>query len=326
MKYSDIFRNHAGKLSDKWEAYLDFYDRLTDSRTPETILEIGVQNGGSLEIWATKYPSAKSIVGLDIDEKCRDLKFDDKRIKVVVSDSSDPSTLEMITSLSARFDLIVDDGSHRSPDIIKSLVQYLPLVNAGGVYVIEDLHASYWQSWGGGLVEPLSAMSFLKRIADVINAEHWDRKILTSEYLKGFSDLSTEFIDAISNVQELSFENSMCTLKFFAEVGGVGLGSRVTAGSESLVDEGPVTVVGSKLSPELNTATFPSFHPTFFTELAARIPELEEQLARIRELEQKLEVADLLNKDLEDENERLHEVIGEIVASKLWRLTSFLRK
>ena len=47
----DTYLSHDGKGSDKWSSYLDAYeDLLSDSRDSiESILEIGVQNGGSLE-------------------------------------------------------------------------------------------------------------------------------------------------------------------------------------------------------------------------------------------------------------------------------------
>jgi len=44
----------TGKVSDKWDSYLPIYDRLFGPRKDDAIglLEIGVQNGGSLEIWS----------------------------------------------------------------------------------------------------------------------------------------------------------------------------------------------------------------------------------------------------------------------------------
>ena len=48
-----LYAEHLGKSSDKWELYLLEYDRLFSAyrNKPINILEIGVQNGGSLEIY-----------------------------------------------------------------------------------------------------------------------------------------------------------------------------------------------------------------------------------------------------------------------------------
>ena len=113
MSLATIHRQKTGKVSDKWSSYLDFYDDrffyLQDSQV--SILEIGVQNGGSLETWAKYFWNAEKIVGIDVDPKCADLKFEDKRIKVIVGDSK-------TTHIDSTFDIIIDDGSHQSDDII----------------------------------------------------------------------------------------------------------------------------------------------------------------------------------------------------------------
>ena len=69
----EIHIQKTGKVSDKWSSYLDYYDTVFFSRKNESInlLEIGVQNGGSLETWAEYFKNAKNIIGCDIDEKCK---------------------------------------------------------------------------------------------------------------------------------------------------------------------------------------------------------------------------------------------------------------
>ncbi|MEI8210365.1 MAG: hypothetical protein WCG16_14235, partial [Methylococcales bacterium] len=58
---SRIFANHKGKVSDKWSIYLYEYSRLFETyrNRPVRLLEIGVQNGGSLEIWGQYFVNAK---------------------------------------------------------------------------------------------------------------------------------------------------------------------------------------------------------------------------------------------------------------------------
>jgi hypothetical protein len=64
-----MFFAHEAKYSDKWDSYLDVYERvLGDLRNKSiNILEIGVQNGGSLEIWDKYFPNSIKVLGCDIN-------------------------------------------------------------------------------------------------------------------------------------------------------------------------------------------------------------------------------------------------------------------
>jgi len=66
-----LFLEHQGKVSDKWSLYLDEWDRFFKPYRDQSInlLEIGIQNGGSLEIWSRYFPKAGKLVGCDIDKK-----------------------------------------------------------------------------------------------------------------------------------------------------------------------------------------------------------------------------------------------------------------
>jgi hypothetical protein len=75
--YLDRFGQHTGYVSDKWVQYLFIYDQLFErfqcDGKPITLLEIGVQNGGSLEIWEKYLPENSKIYGVDINKKCAEL-------------------------------------------------------------------------------------------------------------------------------------------------------------------------------------------------------------------------------------------------------------
>ena len=100
-------------------------------------------NGGALEIWHHYSPQAQHIVGCDIDEKCREIQFAGDNIDLIIGDVKLDSTVAAITAISPEYDIIIDDGSHRSSDIIAAFVKLFPLLKAGGTFIIEDLHCSY---------------------------------------------------------------------------------------------------------------------------------------------------------------------------------------
>lgn len=151
-KYTKIFENHKGFASDKWSLYLEKYEEIFKPyRTKRlNLLEIGVQNGGSLEIWAKYFTNAVKIIGCDIDKTCSSLRYNSGKIQIVIGDATDKNTIYAISDICQKFNIIIDDGSHNSNDIIKSFVNYFRNVANNGIYVVEDLHCSYWKEYGGG--------------------------------------------------------------------------------------------------------------------------------------------------------------------------------
>ena len=133
---------------------------------PLRLLEIGIQNGGSLEIWPKFFPNAQQIVGCDIRPECARLTYRNPRISVVVGDANSDEAQAAVLAHSAIFDVIIDDGSHASSDIVRSFARYFPHLSDGGIFVVEDLHCSYWKEFDGGLFDPFSSVNFFKRLAD----------------------------------------------------------------------------------------------------------------------------------------------------------------
>ena len=86
----NVFVEHREKVSDKWSIYVAEYDRLFQvyRDQPIRLLEIGVQNGGSLEIWGKFFTNAEKLVGCDINPDCAQLQFDDPRIAIVLANAN----------------------------------------------------------------------------------------------------------------------------------------------------------------------------------------------------------------------------------------------
>jgi len=239
--FRDLFTEHKGKVSDKWSLYLDEWDRLFRAYRdlPIYLFEIGIQNGGSLEIWADYFSQADKIVGCDIDDKCGELKFFNDRIQVVVGDANTDECESEILQLAPAYDIIIDDGSHKSIDIIRSFARYFPILKDDGIYVVEDLHASYWNEFGGGLHNPLSAMAFFKRLTDVLNYEHWRSNKPRINLLEKYSgEFCVEFDDLdLARIHSIEFVNSLCIIKKFTPDKNK-LGVRKVVGREELVTTG----------------------------------------------------------------------------------------
>lgn len=118
---------------------LQFYTRAFSlmPRQPARILEIGIKTGISLELWKAIFPFAR-IVGADINPLTRELP---EGITVVQADQSRPETIAALGERFGPFDFVVDDGSHVGEHMINSLVVLMPHLNAGCLYVVEDILA-----------------------------------------------------------------------------------------------------------------------------------------------------------------------------------------
>ncbi|EIX9716148.1 glycosyltransferase [Klebsiella pneumoniae] len=254
-KLIEYYNEHNGKSSDKWDLYLQAYHQNLSSirLSVENFLEIGVQNGGSLEIWRDYFPNAKNIIGCDINPDCEKLKYNDDIIKVVIGNSSTEAVKTQIKSITPSLDLIIDDGSHNSSDIIKTFLLYFPLVKEDGVYIIEDLHCSYWQSFEGGLYDPYSSMAFLKKLADIQNHEHWGISLSAIEFLQPFYQYyNCEHLGAINydEIHSVTFLNSLCIINKRKAKNNV-LGIRHVVGDDELVVQGNKVHNGT-LMPKMN--------------------------------------------------------------------------
>ncbi|WP_315831411.1 class I SAM-dependent methyltransferase [Bradyrhizobium prioriisuperbiae] len=262
-----IFEAHRGKLSDKWSSYLSLYDHAFRPYRDRKIslLEIGIQNGGSLEIYAKYFANFEHIVGCDIEQRCALLRYGE-RIDVVTGDCNEASTKRAIACICAEFDIIIDDGSHVSGDIIRAFLNYFPLLKPGGIFVVEDLHCSYWQNWGGGLYRDVSSISFLKMLVDVVNHEHWGNGEKRREPIdRRFPGILPNDAEALlSEIHSVQFHNSICIIsKALPPQNALGL--RLVAGTEALIDEGP-RLSGGASSDESDQSANPQ---AFFRDIKA---------------------------------------------------------
>lgn len=238
MSIETLHRTKTGKISDKWASYLPYYDSLFLHLRNNKIrmLEIGVQNGGSLETWSKYFQNAALFIGCDIDPKCASLSFVDSRINVVVGDANISTTYSKIFEMSPQFDIIIDDGSHISNDILNSFINYFPLLSADGIYVVEDACCLFMNDFGGGILNEFGAYSFFKKVADIVNFQFWRDDITINNYMRTFFDLkSTPSFILDGWIESIEFRNSVITIKKASRPGHDKLGERIVVGSDAQV-------------------------------------------------------------------------------------------
>lgn len=177
--------------SSKHHGYADIYETyLSPLKDAEiSLLEIGIggydfpnKGGNSLRMWREYFTKAR-IVGIDIYKK----DFTIPGVEMYF-DGEAPA---------GNWDVIIDDGSHVNEDVINTFVKMWPSLNAGGLYVVEDVHTSYYEENYGGCWDPEAihtTMAYFLRLCHQLNHETLDARWRTEhsgqiEYIHFYKQL-----------------------------------------------------------------------------------------------------------------------------------------
>lgn len=199
---ADIFYGleHYGK---KWTHYFDVYDKLLPQyigKNPK-FLEIGVDRGGSLELWLKYFDNNIDLYAVDINPDSLKYEFNGASVNYALLDQSNEEQWNEYLKDKPNFDVIVDDGSHINSHQILTLLTLYPKLNDGGIYVVEDTHTSYWHEWNGGLHKQGTFIEFAKGLLDYIHMP-----FVGAEPPKFMND-------TFKNLKSITFYNSLCILE-----------------------------------------------------------------------------------------------------------------
>ena len=144
----ECFESHRGHLIGKIDHFFDVYEPHFTRfiNTPVKILEIGVDQGGSLELWQQYFGPAASIHGIDINPECKNLET--QGFTIHLGSQADEGFLRTVNDAYGPFDIVIDDGSHLMEHQILSFETLYPLVDKNGIYICEDAFTSYWKEYG----------------------------------------------------------------------------------------------------------------------------------------------------------------------------------
>ena len=215
--YREAFFSERQFDSDKWDHYFEIYDYLFGHlyNSNITYVEIGVQNGGSLEVAKKLFGPESVIIGVDIDPLCKNLETVGLASHIIISSQTDDDCLKQIISKSSNIDIIIDDGSHVQYDMIKTFIEFFPYLKENGIYIIEDTHTNYSPEhqksfYGIGLYD------YFKGLSERLNIDYIDPSLRKSRYkiprekripIKKFYDIiqeifSIEFFDSIVAIRK----------------------------------------------------------------------------------------------------------------------------
>lgn len=173
----DIYYNKTTKYTSKWTNYFDVYHMWFQKfiyQHPH-VLEIGVDNGGSMQMWYHYFRNAY-LYGVDVRPK---FDFNEPEAylgftaDLVVGDQGSGEFWDNFLSVTPKLDVVIDDGSHFQSHQILTFAKLWPHMNEGGIYMIEDTHASYMDIFNGKLGSPDSFIEAMKQCIDGLHVDHF---------------------------------------------------------------------------------------------------------------------------------------------------------
>jgi hypothetical protein len=198
----NLFKNSKYR-SLKWEKYFYIYDYLFSKYKNKkiTFVEIGILDGGSLEIWKKFFGNQARIIGIDFNPACK--KFENKDYDIFIGSQSDPIFWKNFFSEIGKIDILLDDGGHTNDQQIITLMNCFKNINDGGMHVTEDTHTSYMKDYGNPT--KYSFINFIKKTIDDIN--------FTFPGFRNFKNNLNEYIYSIEifeSIVALKIDKKLC--------------------------------------------------------------------------------------------------------------------
>jgi FkbM family methyltransferase len=125
-------------------SYLETYENLLKGKqiSCKNVLEIGVQNRGSIKLWNDYFVNAQ-IYGIDIDAQPQFLK-EYKRCHHLIINAYSQESINYFIDKNVKFDLIVDDGPHSLESMVYFVQHYTKLLADDGILIVEDIPDINW--------------------------------------------------------------------------------------------------------------------------------------------------------------------------------------
>jgi 23S rRNA U2552 (ribose-2'-O)-methylase RlmE/FtsJ len=189
------FLGSAQKNIVKARHYFPIYERHFSRyiNQPLVFWEIGVFEGGSLQMWRQYFGPHATIVGIDINKDCK--QHEEDNIHVCIGNQSDHVFLEEVLMKFGPPDIVLDDGSHKMSDIKATFSFLYDKLQKNGIYLVEDLHTAYWEEYEGGLRKNGTFIEYCKELIDELNAFNTRGTLEPTKFTKETS--SIHFYDSV---------------------------------------------------------------------------------------------------------------------------------
>jgi hypothetical protein len=167
-------RYTRGPVVHKWVQYFDVYHRYFGKHVGRnvTLLEIGVQSGGSIGMWQNYFGPGLVYYGVDINPYTKVLFDQPPLVNIFIGSQSNRTFWKSILPLLPHVDIVIDDGGHTMDQQITTFEELYGHLKADGTYMVEDCSTSYWKGYGGVYRQNTSWIDYAKSLVDHINADY----------------------------------------------------------------------------------------------------------------------------------------------------------
>jgi hypothetical protein len=131
----------------KWVFYLDIYHGHFERfrNTNVVVVEVGVEHGGSLQMWKNYFGPDSRIIGVDINPLCKELE--ESQIEVIIGDQANEEFWLSFKEQVPHVDILIDDGGHTMLQQKVTFDFMYSHVSENGIYLCEDMHTSYLSAY-----------------------------------------------------------------------------------------------------------------------------------------------------------------------------------
>ena len=126
-----------GPALQKWVQYFNAYDKhLARFRGQNvTVVEVGVQSGGSIPMWQWYFGDGLHYVGIDINPLAK--QFEGPNVDIVIGDAGSKGFWTDVKRAYPTVHVMIDDGGHTMSQQLTCLENMLDHVAEDGVFLIE---------------------------------------------------------------------------------------------------------------------------------------------------------------------------------------------
>lgn len=170
----------------KWSHFFEIYNRHFEKYIGKdvTIMEIGVNKGGSLQMWKQIFGPGSKIIGVDINQTCK--QMEDEQISIYIGDQEDRMFWKRVKDEIPPIDILIDDGGHQMNQQIVTFEEMFSHIKENGIYLCEDTVTSYDpQNYNSGCKNPGTFIEYSKNFIDYIHAWYAkEQNLHVNEYTK----------------------------------------------------------------------------------------------------------------------------------------------
>jgi len=188
--------------------------KILEFNKPQTILEIGTSNGGSLYLFCKVATSDATIISIDLSDGefggelypnwkipfYQSFKEPNQKLYLIRENSHDQKAINLTKNFlqEKKFDLIFIDGDHTYEGVKKDFEMYSSLLNEDGIIVFHDINKTIKENVGvPKLWNEIKSNHPSIEIIDVNGADNYGLGIIFS------SELSPKYVNALQAVSKL---------------------------------------------------------------------------------------------------------------------------